>query len=237
MGLRRIILLCVAIGAILISAACGARPTVQVSPSPIPVHLHPTREPSTTISSSAVTPDGSLWYGFDQFDGVGGAYPGGQNHGLYRIKDGEVSHFDVPATIRVLEVAPDGSLYVGAGCGVLRYRMEKWETLANVDCDNSSFDGPVFPFDIAFAPNGDVWVGGIHGLARFDGRTWSEYDIKARRILVAPDGSVWTDGWDGRADSDCCFTHLTGGTWVTYTHSAALPVSDDLLERIQELRR
>ncbi len=239
MGLRKAILLCVATGAILVSTACGTQKTEQISPIPSPssAPFHPTREPSTTIASCAVTPDGSLWYAFDEFDDLGGSSPYSQNLGLYRSKDGQVSILDIPGTIRVLKVAPDGSLYVGGGCGVLRYRMDEWETLANVDCEHSSFDGRVFPFDIAFAENGDVWAGGVHRLARFDGTTWTEYDIKARRILVAPDGSLWAEGWDGRANSNCCFTHPTGNTWVTFTYSAILPVSEDLLQRIHELRR
>lgn len=218
---------------------CGTQGTEQVAPYPSPTYasLHPTREPSKAITSSAVTPDGSLWYAFDEFDDVGGSAPYSQNLGLYRLKDGQVSHFDIPGTIRVLEAAPDGSLYVGAGCGVLRYGRDRWETLANVDCERSSFAGPMFPFAFAFAENGDVWVGGVHRLARFDGTTWTEYDVRARRILVAADGSVWAEGWDGRANSACCFTHIAGSTAVTYTYSATLPVSEDLLKRIRELTR
>lgn len=239
METREVILLCVTIGAILLSPACSTQQIEQASPSPTPslVSIHPTRVPNTSITSYAVTPDGSLWYAFDEFDDIGGSSPYSQNLGLYRLKDGRVSHFDISGTIRVLKVAPDGSLYVGVGCGVLRYGKGKWETLANVDCERSSFTGPMFPFDIAFAGNGDVWVGGIHRLARFDGATWTEYDVKARRILVAPDGSLWAEGWDGKANSDCCFTHVTGDTWATYPHSAALPVSDELRKRIHELRR
>jgi hypothetical protein len=239
MGLRKAILLCVATGAMLVSGACGTQRTEETLPIPSRSSpaFRPTREPGTTITSSAVTPDGSFWYAFDEFDDIGASSPYSQNLGLYRMRNGQVSHFDIPGTIRVLKVAPDGSLYVGAGCGVLRYRMDEWETLASVDCEHSSFEGQVFPFDIAFAENGDVWVGGVHRLARFDGTTWAEYDIKARRILVAPDGGLWAEGWDGEANRDCCFTHLTGNTWVTYTHSAPLPVSADLLQRIRELRR
>jgi hypothetical protein len=126
---------------------------------------------------------------------------------------------------------------VGAGCGVLRFNANRWETLADPDCEHSAFTKPVFPFDIAFADNGDVWVSGVHALARFDGKQWTEYDIMARRVLVAPDGSLWADGWNGIANSDCCFTHLTGTTWVTYTHAADLPVTADLARNIHGLRQ
>jgi hypothetical protein len=199
--------------------------------------IHPTRPPNPIATASAITPDGSVWFAFDEFDGLGGQSPYSQNRGLYRSKDNVISHVEITQTIRVLKIGPDGSLYVGTGCGVLRHKAGQWDTLAEPDCGRSSFKNPFFTFDIAFATNGEVWVGGIHALARYDGKAWKEYDLNARRLLVAPDGSVWADGWDGQADSNCCFTHLTGDTWVTYTHSDALPVASDLLMRINELRQ
>ena len=188
-------------------------------------------------TAAATTPDGSQWVAFDEFDGVGGSSLYSPQLGLYRIKDDQLAHFDVPATLRVLKTGPDGSLYVGAGCGVLRYRMDQWETLANIDCGQSNFKGVVSPFDIAFAHNGDLWVGGIFGLARYDGADWTEYAVMARRLWVAPDDSLWTAAWDGRADSNCCYTRVTGDTWVTFTYSATLPVSADWLEQIGALAR
>jgi hypothetical protein len=91
------------------------------------------------------------------------------------------------------------------------------------------------PFDIAFAPSSDVWVGGVYSLARFNGQTWTQYGVNVRRLLVAPDGSVWGQGWDGIAGSDCCYVHVAGDTWVTYTHSAPLPVSKELLGDVHRL--
>lgn len=181
--------------------------------------------------SQAAMPDGSLWCAFDEpYD----TEPFSSPAGLYRAKDGQVSHVNIAALIHTLKVAPDGTLYVGAGRGVLRYRMDQWEIIASLD--GHELDHALYPTDIAFAGNGDVWVAGIFGLARFDGKTWTQYDVQAMRLLVVPDGSLWTRGWDGHSDSDCCFTHVTGNTWVTYTYSATLPVSEDLLKRIRELR-
>jgi ligand-binding sensor domain-containing protein len=137
----------------------------------------------------------------------------------------------------VLKVAPDGSLYVGAENGVLRYRADKWETLADVVRDFGEFVPFTIAFDMAIAENGDLWVGGVHNLARFDGQTWTEYDVNVRRLLIAPDGSLWGEGWDGISGSDCCFVHLTGDGWVTYTHSADLPVSQALRSEIHDLMR
>jgi hypothetical protein len=118
----------------------------------------------------------------------------------------------------------------------MRYADGSLETLVDVKCGRSSFARAFVPFDIAFAPNGDVWVGGVYSLARFDGETWTLYEVNARRLLVAPDGTVWGQGWDGRSDSDCCYVHVTGDTFVTYTHSAELPVSRELLASLESLK-
>lgn len=187
-------------------------------------------------STAAVTPDGAHWFGFDSFDG-GGSPPYSPLLGLYRLQNGRLSHQDVPGVIRVLKVGPDGALYLGAGCGVWRRRAEQWEALAPLDCAQSTFRGAFFPFDLAFAADGTPWVGGIYALAHWDGTAWTQINVPALRLLVALDGSVWTEGWDGRANADCCFWHATGSTWVTYTHSAALPVSPDLQAEVRALRR
>lgn len=218
-------------------AACGRITSPPATVTPTFVSLHPTLEPNDTITAMAEAPDGTMWYSKDAFDGLGGASPYSQNQGLFKSKNGYTVHFEVPGTIRDIEVGPDGAVYVAAGCGVLRFHNDVQETLASVTCQAEPFEGPMVPFDLAFTANGNLWVAGVHSLARYDGRTWRQYDIMARRILVAPDGSLWSDGWDGRAGSDCCFTHLTGDTWITYTHSADLPVSPGLLADIQALRR
>jgi hypothetical protein len=192
--------------------------------------------PDRAITSFAATPDGALWYAFDDFDDGGGAPPGSPYHGLYRSQDRQLSRFDVPGAIRVLAVAPDGSLYIGAGRGVMRYVDGVLQTLIDVTRGQDSFSRGFVPYDIAFTQDGDVWVGGVYSLARFDGETWTQYDVNVRRLLVAPDGSLWGEGWDGVAGSGCCFVHFAGDTWVTYTHSAVLPVSQDLLGDIHELR-
>jgi hypothetical protein len=187
---------------------------------------------------SARTPDGAQWYGFDRFDGGGGSSMYDPVLGLYRLKDGQLQHYDIPGTVRVLKVGPDGSLYVLAGLGVMRYAGGRWETLLNTQGDPSLATAPFVPFEIVFGRDSELWIAGIHSLAHFNSaNAWTQIVMPARRLLVAPDGSVWTEGWDGRADSDCCFNHLTGSTWVTYTHSATLPVAPDLQERIRALQR
>jgi hypothetical protein len=192
--------------------------------------------PDRAITSLAETPDGALWVAFDEFDGGGGAPPGSQHYGLYRSLGKQVSRFDVPGTIHVLEVAPDGKLYIGAGRGVLRYTRGRLETLIDVEQGHASFARAFVPYDVAFAPGGEIWVGGVYSLARFDGETWTQYEVNVRRLLAAPDGSLWGQGWDGTAGSDCCFVHVAGEGWITYTHSAVLPVSQELFIQIQGLK-
>lgn len=188
-------------------------------------------------TASTTLPDDSVWCGFDEFDGGGGVAWGEPLLGLYRLEGDRLSHFDIPGPLYALKPGTDGSLYVAAHSMILKYSQDQWETLLDLNhTDQHVFTDTFIPFDLALAPNGDLWVGGIFSLAHFDGQTWIPYAIPARRILVAPDQSVWAEGWDGSATGDCCLTHLTGSTWVTYTHSATLPVSEDLLGEIRALR-
>lgn len=187
--------------------------------------------------ASTVAADGSGWYAFDQFDGSGGSIPTSPQLGIYRLTDGTLSHWDIPGAIRVIRVAPDGTVYAGTGCGLMRFQDERWETVIDPHCDSDSYPGPLIPFDLAIADDGDLWLAGVFTLLHHDGYVWTQYPINARRILLAPDGSLWADGWDGRAGSDCCYTHLSGGDWVTYTHTTPLPVSEALAARIRELGR
>ena len=253
MKLQKIILLFVTVGMVLAIVACNTTdldstylsatldgiqdspssapsPTRATDPTQTPTIIDPDRRPDFSITSSAVTPDEALWYAFDVFDDIGGSPFHSQNHGLYRLKDGQVTHFDIPGAVRVLTVAPDGSLYVGAGWGVLRYHADNWETLLNVDGSHPSPVSGLAPLSIAFADSGDAWVGGALKLARFDGEEWKEYDIPAARVAIASDDTVWTVGWDGRADSDCCITHIAGSEWMTYTWTSNVPAEPEVLQ-------
>lgn len=213
---------------------------LQPSPSaPPPVYLPaptPTidlaRRPGPGMSTSAMTADGSLWYAFDVFDDLGGVPFGAQDQGLFRLKDGRVSHFDIPLTVRVLAVAPDDSLYIGAGCGVLRYKEEQLETLLPIDCSSNVTITGFFPLDIVFGADGLVWVGGVFNLASFDGHEWQVYDFPAWRVAEADDGAIWTVGWDGREGSECCLTRLMAGEIMTYTWAADIPANPGVLQEL-----
>ncbi|MFW5942712.1 MAG: hypothetical protein ACOCXI_13005, partial [Chloroflexota bacterium] len=146
-------------------------------------------------TASARLPDGSTWVTFDQASSLGSSSSDTWT-GLYRLRDGALTHVPVPAPVRVLEAAPNGALYVGAGCGLLRYREGEWEQLAPIDCgsDTTIGSGPIT--DIAVADSDAVWVGTPFSLARYDG-SWQAFEIHASRLLVTPDESVWAAGWDG----------------------------------------
>jgi hypothetical protein len=208
-----------------------ANALVPVAADPTPT-ADPYRRPDLHMTTSIVTPDNSLWYAFDKFDDAGGSYPYSPNHGLYRLKDGLITHFDIPATIRVLEAAPDGHLYVGAGCGVMRFRDESWETVLDIDCSYRSSVAKLRPLEITFAEDGTVWVGGAHSLASYRSGSWTEYDIPAPRIVVAVDGTIWTRGWDGRANVECCLTHISGTQTITYTYASDVPVEPAVLNAL-----
>jgi hypothetical protein len=202
---------------------------VSADPTPTP---DPNRRPDLHMTTSTLTPENSLWYAFDKFDDAGGSYPYSPNQGLYRLKDGLITHYDIPATIRVLEVAPDGYLYVGVGCGVIRFREESWETLLDIDCSHYTSVTKLRPLDIAFAEDGTIWVGGAHRLASYHSGSWTEYDIPAPRIEVAFDGTIWTRGWDGRANVECCLTHISGTRTITYTYTSDVPVEPAVLNAL-----
>ena len=220
-----------------LSVRTGLKPSPTVTAlAPVaadsPPTADPDRRPDSMITTSVMMPDNSLWYAFDEFDAIGGSPPYSQNQGLYRLKDGLITHFDIPATIRVLEVAPDGHLYVGAGCGVMRFRDESWETLLELDCSRRTSVTKLRPLAITFTEDRTVWVGGAFSLVSYDGESWTEYDIPAARVVVATDGTIWTRGWDGWANSDCCLTHITGTQWITYTWTSDVPVEPEVLNSL-----
>ena len=114
----------------------------------------------------------------------------------------------------------------------MRYGNESWQTLLELDCDRRTSVTNLRPLAIAFAEDGTMWVGGAFSLASYAGQTWMEYDIPAARVAVASDGTVWTRGWDGRANSDCCLTHITGTQWITYTWTSDVPVESEVLNSL-----
>jgi sugar lactone lactonase YvrE len=148
------------------------------------------------------------------------------------LKDGRVTHYQVPGNIHVLAAAPDGSLLVGAGCGVWRFRDSLVESLLDISCDRSGLVEKLRPLDIVFGDDGLIWVGGALSLASYDGETWQEYYVPSVQIAIDPDGSIWTHGWDGRAGSQYCITHISASGMLTYSWSADIPASAWILDEL-----
>jgi hypothetical protein len=146
--------------------------------------------------------------------------------------DDQVSHYEVPGAIRVLAVAPDDTLYIGAGCGVVHFQAGRLETLLNVDCNESGRRPSLLPMEIVFEHNDLVWVGGALNIASYDGQSWQEYGLPALRVAVDHDDTIWTVGWDGRNGSDCCITHLTAKGPVSYTWPAGAQVPPEVLNKL-----
>ena len=183
-------------------------------------------------TTSASLPDGSTWYGFDAVGVIGRPANANGPFGLYREEDGRLEHLPLDAPVAALAPGPEGDLYVAAGDRVLRLEGGESQLPASLGAPGESLSGPLS--DISFARDGTVWVGGPFTLARYDG-AWTTYPINARRLLVTEEGDVWAEGWNGRADSSCCFTHVEGERWTTYTHDAPLPLPPSLEAAVRRL--
>lgn len=161
--------------------------------------------PAMTI---AVTSEG-VWVGF------GNHSASGVDGGVWRFDGDEwtvftqAGGFPVSDNVQILSVAPDGSLWAGAGCQVARYAGGVWEKLA--DC--ASMKGKIL--DIVFTPDGAAWVASGVELSRFDGQEWTSFGKLANDLAVAPDGALWVSGWEGR-QSSFYVARFDGIGWTTY---------------------
>jgi ligand-binding sensor domain-containing protein len=176
------------------------------------------------VSTVAVTPDGSAWFGFG--DNSVTTPGGGLSHFDGRVWDYHLGD----AEVNVLAVAPDGQLWAGAGCAVQRYDGQEWQTVE--DCGGALPVGNVL--DITFTPDGFAWVANGFGLGRFDGSNWQVYDKLVNSLAIGPDGALWANGWEGRQGSNYV-ARFDGEVWTTYklsdsplmgfTAAAAVPLN------------
>jgi ligand-binding sensor domain-containing protein len=201
---------------ILFALSIGCAPTPRATPtldqsSPIitrpvdaPYGTPPAQSPdgNSYMQRLVVAPDGGVWFSFGSYD---------WNHldggGLTRYDHGQVTHFTVEDglpgnNVQALRAAPDGTIWIGALCGIARYDGHVWHTVNEV-ANCQSVGGTVI--DFAFTPDGNVWVGTSFGVARFDGTPWTIVERAAvRQLLAHGDGSVW-----GIKD-DNSLVHYTG---------------------------
>ena len=160
---------------------------------------------SSRVRSVAVTPDGAAWFAFgDQSLSSNGS-------GLSQFDGQEWQYHLGDAEVGALAVAPDGSLWAGAGCDIQRFDGAAWETLAR--CEHELPVGYIL--DIEFASDGSVWVASGLNLVRFDGQAWIPHDKLVHSVVAAPDGSIWVNGWDGSRGSQYV-ARFDGDEWTTY---------------------
>src|SRR3989339_1551017 len=119
---------------------------------------------------------------------------------VYTEEDGLPSKY-----IDCITVAPDNSLWIGAGNGFCRFDGKTWETF------DFLFDDPTYHaiLSIEFSNNGNMWVAAdADGLIKYDGKNWTKYKSGVDSLQgplyknvfyakPAPDGSVWVASGEG----------------------------------------
>ncbi|MCP4540892.1 MAG: hypothetical protein GY832_27470 [Chloroflexi bacterium] len=163
-------------------------------------------------TSVAVTPNGAAWFAF------GNHSTSTHNPGLSRFEGQSWQYFLDDIEITALAVAPDGSLWAGAGCSVRRFDGVTWKTIAQ--CKQDLPVGNIF--NITFTPDGTAWVANGFSLARFDGQSWTVYEKLANSVIAAPDNTIWINGWEGSQGSSYT-ARFDGENWVTFPSADAFP--------------
>ena len=214
-------------------------PTITPTPlpptvTPIPVALLPSDWDNyntddgladNTVTSIALAPDGSLWFGTN---GGGVTRFDGENWMTYTAENGlPKTHYNHRDNyVYDIAVASDGALWFGTWGGVARFDGVQWKAYTKNDgLADSSVNA------IAEMPNGVMWFGTDEGLSRFDGENWTTYTVedglppvppqshflenKVRSLAVAPDEALWIGTAGGVARFD-------GENWTTYTKHEGL---------------
>ena len=73
-------------------------------------------------------------------------------------------------------------------------------------------------------------------LLRFSRDHSQAHDLLVPRVMVAADDTVWALGWDGEAESDCCFYRVDGNQVDSFRFGETLPVSAELASQIRALQ-
>lgn len=184
---------------------------------------------------SATTADGAHWYVYDSENGPMSL----QQHGLYRLFEGQLSHIATPIFITVLKVLQDGHLYLAGFNETTRvvYRVEEG---ALINVLEHEYAPAVIttgrPTDLTLTNDGNLWVALQFYLVQLGKHESTVYDLLAHRVLAAPDGSIWALGWDGIANSQCCYFQVLDGHVTKYKFSDTLPVSAEFATQIRAMQ-
>jgi hypothetical protein len=198
------------------------------------VQVDETINPEAAILS-AVTPDGAGWYAYDETRSLGGS----PTFGLYRLQDGRLGHYDLPLAITSLRLLADGRLYAGGVDGeapvIWRLEGEEWVAVLGRDFARPETSQFRMPLAMALDDAGHLWVAGVFVLLQLGPEEAAVYEINAFDLLIAPDQTVWAAGWDGLADSDCCYYTVRDGVATSYHRAEPLPVDAELEQQIRAM--
>ena len=145
---------------------------------------------SNFVTSSALSQDGSLWFGTDQ----GISKYDGEIWQSYTKSDGLVDD-----SILSIAASPDGSIWFCAERGLSHFDGNSWKTY------NSSNGLPSNRISsIAVTRNGTAWLVSQNNLFQFDGSNWNSVTKLAdlpidsiKWITTGADGNLWVITADG----------------------------------------
>jgi len=172
------------------------------------------------VSSIAVAPDGTVWFGSaDEYHG-GVSHFDGENWETYNEDSGMGDSY-----VTAIAIAPNGAVWAGTRSGVAKF--DGGTGTNSVPWTNyTTGDGLVADCVSALAvdQDGTVWVGTNAGVSRFDGNTWISY-TQADGLInpgilameITPDGSIWVSTPGG-------ISHFDGESWTAYTEEDGLPL-------------
>lgn len=159
---------------------------------------------------SVTTVDGTHYFTFDGECGSGCWH----QYGLFRLSDeGESYAFGNEHYIGTLKILRDGNVYVGNR----ELLVVNGDRLVPLDFAPLPDDSTLANVgDMAMTCNGEMWVATVPTLVHLGHERSTVYDFYGNTITIADDDSVWVDGWDGRADSNCCIYHIKNDIVTAY---------------------
>src|SRR5579883_463337 len=147
--------------------------------------IYPSAPTNVWVRDLAQDDDGVLWIGTNE-------------SGVYRLENGQFTHFSqrdgLPSdSVSFVIAGKSGDLWIGTSGGVARLNNGKFQTFRAAEGLDTGFVRNAF-----FAPDGTLWVGGDGPQAyRFDGtrfvarRLSLPADSGIRAISASSDGTLW----------------------------------------------
>jgi len=120
-------------------------------------------------------------------------------------------------SVRALEIAPDGKLWIGTDYGLASFDGSLWEVFTVASSGLPDNTVRCLAADTA----GVMWIGTFNGgLARYDGSNWTVYNSQnsglpddfVRSLVIDSSGNIWAGTIGGLGVFD-------GSSWVVYNMS------------------